>query len=132
MSQFKEGVEAAAKVYREVCQTRVSLEAWKSAEKRIQDLITGFKPPDQANLTRIVVRAPNGCRFSFWGNEMYFECPKGEEFVAASFLAKWIDEYVYPVAQFHIDQEAAVQAAKNTITVPVTENKEENNGEQEN
>lgn len=70
------------------------------------------KPPDMANVTRIIIRAPNGARFSFWGNDMYLEFQKGKELEAVEFLRNWIDTYVEPVAHYYLQLEADTKAEK--------------------
>ncbi len=63
-------------------------------------------PPDQANVRRIVIRAPPGAKFSFWGNDMYLEFQKGEELRMVNFMQEWTDNYVKPVAQFYLNEES--------------------------
>ena len=84
---------------------------------------TSVIPPDQSALSRIIIRAPNGAKFSFWGNDMYLEFQKGKELEVVDHLRHWIDTYVEPMARYYIMLE------EQQLSLP-EEKKEENNGKE--
>lgn len=55
-------------------------------------------PPSQATVNRVVLRAPIGAKFSFWGNDMYLEFQRGKEVEVADFLENWVKVYLRPMA----------------------------------
>jgi hypothetical protein len=86
----------------------------------------GFVPPvNQGNVTRIVIRAPIGGKFSFWGQDMYLEIQKGKEQEAVEFMRNWVETYVVYIAQYYTDLEKQMQAEKAGTSAT---SKEENNG----
>jgi len=73
-------------------------------------------PPDRSNIRRVIIRAPNGCAFSFWGADMYLEYPTGKEDEIIDHLRKWLDTYVVPVTEFYKQQDKEKENAEEQQT----------------